>query len=72
MLVDPTALVSGAEEGTGYSVPISAQTLKGYQGNPFVITEEQELTRETYELQTMIDPGDPEKEREIYHMFPGT
>ena len=34
--------------------------------------EEQELERETYELQTMIDPGDPDKEREIYHMFPGT
>jgi deoxycytidine triphosphate deaminase len=72
MLVDPTALVSGAEEGTGYSVPISAKTIKGYQGNPFVINEEQELERETYELQTMIDPGDPDKEREIYHMFPGT
>jgi|TARA_R110000744_G_scaffold327849_1_gene433574 deoxycytidine triphosphate deaminase len=72
MLVNPTALVSGAEEGTSYSVPVSAKTIKGYQGNPFVVTEEQELTRETYELQSMIDPGDPEKEREVYHMFPGT
>jgi|TARA_R110002050_G_scaffold168478_2_gene299811 deoxycytidine triphosphate deaminase len=72
MLVDPTALVNGADEGTSYSVPISAKTIKGYQGNPFVINDDQELARETYELQTMIDPGDPDKEREIYHMFPGT
>ena len=72
MLVDPKALVNGVNESTGYSVQVNAKTMRGYQGNPLVINEDTSLERETYELQTMIDPGDTTKEREIYHMFPGT
>jgi deoxycytidine triphosphate deaminase len=73
MLVDPKQYVSGVEaDGTGYSIPVNAAAIRGYQGNPFVVTEETNLERETYELQLMIDPGDPKKEREIAHMFPGS
>ena len=72
MLVDPIKLVNGVDDSTGYSVSVNAKTIRGFQGNPFVITDDQKLERETYELQTMIDPGDPDKKREIYHMFPGS
>jgi deoxycytidine triphosphate deaminase len=73
MLVNPKQYVSGIDtDGTGYSVPVNAASIRGYQGNPFVITDETNLERETYEIQLMIDPGDPEKNREIAHMFPGT
>jgi len=72
MLIDPIKHVNGVEESTGYSVSVNAKTIRGFQGNPFVVTEDQQLDRETYELQTMIDPGDQEKKREIYHMFPGS
>jgi deoxycytidine triphosphate deaminase len=73
MIVDPIKLVSGVEEedATGYSVPVNAESIRGYQGNPFVKTEDQELKRETYEMMKMVDPGDPEKKREVYHLFPG-
>ena len=73
MLVDPIKHVNGVEgDSTGYSVPVNAKTIRGFQGNPFVITDDRQLDRETYEIQMMIDPGDPDKEREIYHMFPGS
>ncbi len=74
MLVNPIDFVKGVEEGTGYSVPVNAASVEGYQGNPFVMNsagKDAQLDRETYELQTMIDPGDPEKKREINHMYPG-
>lgn len=75
MLVDPFKMVNGLEDSVksnGYSVPVNAETIRGYQGNPWVATSENTLERETYEMQKMIDPGDSEKKREIYHMFPGT
>ena len=72
MIVDPIKMVNGVDDSTGYSVAVSAKTIRGYQGNPFVKTEDQTLKRETYEMQMMIDPGDPEKKRELYHMFHGT
>jgi len=72
MLVDPIKHVNGVDDSTGFSVPVNAKTIRGFQGNPFVITDDQKLERETYEIQTMIDPGDPDKKREIYHMFPGS
>lgn len=72
MLVDPIKHVNGVEDTTGYSVPVNAKTIRGFQCNPFVLTDDQCLDRETYEIQTMIDPGDPDKKREIYHMFPGS
>lgn len=75
MLINPIDFVKGVEEGTGYSVPVNAAVVEGYQGNPFVMTsaegKESQLDRDTYEMQTMIDPGDPEKTREINHMYPG-
>ena len=72
MIVDPIKMVNGVDDSTGYSIAVSAKTIRGYQGNPFVKTEDQTLKRETYEMQMMIDPGDPEKKRELYHMFHGT
>lgn len=75
MLVNPIDFVKGVKEGTGYSVPVNASAVEGYQGNPFVMTsaegKDSQLDRTTYELQTMIDPGDIEKKREINHMYPG-
>ena len=70
MLVDPIKLVNGVDDSTGYSVAVNAKTIRGFQGNPFVITEDQKLERETYELQTMIDPGDPDKKRETLFIWP--
>lgn len=74
MFINPSPYTNGVEDGgvKAATVEITANDVRGYQGNPFVLTEDNEMKRETYELQKMIDPGDPSKEREIYHMFPGS
>lgn len=73
MFVDPKDFVKGGDSN-GVAVTVNAAEVKGYQGNPFVVTsgnKETQLDRTTYEMQTMIDPGDPDKKREINHMYPG-
>jgi deoxycytidine triphosphate deaminase len=74
MFVNPNPYTNGVEEGgvKAVSVEVTAATVRGFQGNPLVSTEDNYMKRETYELPTMIDPGDPNKEREIWHMFPGS
>ena len=73
MFVNPFPFSNGGSQivGREHAVRFTAQTVNGYKGNPFVLTEDTSLPRETYELQTLVDPGDPEKTREVYHMFPG-
>lgn len=73
MLVNPKPYTNGVEEDgiKAVSVEVTAATARGYQGNPLVSTEDNYMKRETYELQRMVDPGDPNKEREIWHMYPG-
>ena len=66
MFVDPKDFVKGGDSN-GVAVMVNAAEVKGYQGNPFVVTsgdKETQLDRTTYEMQTMIDPGDPDKKRE--------
>lgn len=72
MFVNPFPYTNGVEEDgkKAVSVEITAATVRGYQGNPLVSVEDNYMKRETYELPTMLDPGDPSKEREIWHMFP--
>lgn len=74
MFVNPSPFTNGVEEDgvKAATVEVTVSEVRGYQGNPFVLTEDNEMKRETYEMQKMIDPGDPSKEREIYHMFPGS
>lgn len=73
MFVNPFPFTNGVEakDADGVSVPVTATDMQGYQSNPFVITDETNLKRELYDLQKMLDPGDPNKTREIWHMFPG-
>jgi len=71
MFVNPYPFTNGTEEGNGVTVDVTVAEMQGFQGNPFVVTEDNELKRELYDLQKMIDPGDPDKKREIWHMFPG-
>lgn len=71
MFVNPFPYMSGAEEGDGVGVPVTVADLQGYQGNPFVINEDDVVKRQKYDIMKMIDPGDAEKKREIWHMFPG-
>lgn len=71
MFVNPYPYASGSEEGDGVSVPITVADLQGYQGNPFVINDDDIIKREKYDIMKMIDPGDAEKKREVWHMFPG-
>lgn len=73
MFVNPYPFSNGADEKSadGVSIQITVSDMQGFQGNPFVITEETNLKRELYDLTKMLDPGDPAKEREIWHMFPG-
>lgn len=73
MFINPFPFTSGAVEkaSDSVSVSITVSDMQGYQGNPFVKTEETTLKRELYDLQKMLDPGDPSKERQIWHMFPG-
>jgi deoxycytidine triphosphate deaminase len=73
MFVNPKPYVNGVDDD-GYkaiSVEVSADKCRGFQGNPLVSTEDNYMKRETYEIPTMIDPGDPSKNREIWHMYPG-
>tara|TARA_R110000772_G_scaffold2311_7_gene8003 strand:- start:2808 stop:3257 length:450 start_codon:yes stop_codon:yes gene_type:complete len=73
MFVNPYPYTNGGSQVKDrlHAANITINTVEGYQGNPFVLTEDNTLERETYELQKLVDPGDPLKERELYHMFPG-
>lgn len=72
MFVNPLPYTNGVEDDgvKAISVEVTAATVRGYQGNPLVSVEDNYMKRETYELPKMLDPGDPSKEREIWHMFP--
>jgi len=74
MFVNVFPFTNGVDEkdADGVAVPVTATDMQGYQSNPFVITDDTNLKRELYDLQKMIDPGDPDKKREIWHMYPGT
>ena len=76
MIVDAMQFVSGVEneKPNGITAPVNAAEVKGFNGSPLVMTSDEKsdgINRETYDLQTMIDPGDEAKEREINHMYPG-
>jgi deoxycytidine triphosphate deaminase len=72
MFVNPFPYTNGVEEEgkKAVSVEVTAATVRGYQGNPLVSVDDNYMKRETYEMPKMIDPGDPKKEREIWHCFP--
>lgn len=74
MFINPNPYMNGVEEGgvKPASVEITVSDIRGWQGNPYVQTEDNEMERETYEMNKMIDPGDPAKEREIWHMYPSS
>ena len=73
MLVNPYPYTNGSSLVTDrpFAARVTIDVLEGFQGGPYVVTEDNIIKRETYEMQKMIDPGDLSKERQVWHAYPG-